>query len=43
MNPHYSCKDIAFVLGFANSDHFSEQFKKRFGVSPLEYRKQHKK
>ena len=43
MNPHYSCKDIAFVLGFANPDHFSEQFKKRFGVSPLEYRKQHKK
>jgi AraC-like DNA-binding protein len=40
---HYSCKDIAFVLGFANPDHFSEQFKKRFGMSPLEYRKRHLK
>jgi len=40
---HYSCKDIAFVLGFANPDHFSEQFKKRFGMPPREYRKRHLK
>jgi len=40
---HYSCKEIAFVLGFANPDHFSEQFKKRFGMPPQEYRKRHLK
>jgi len=38
---HHSCQDIAFVLGYTNPDRFSEQFKKRFGIPPLEYRKQH--
>jgi len=38
---HYSCKDIAFVLGFSDPDHFSQQFKKRFGMSPMQYRKMH--
>ena len=38
---HYSCKEIAFVLGFSNPDHFSEQFKKRFGISPMKYRQLH--
>ena len=43
MDMHYSCKDIAFVLGFADPDHFSQQFKKRFGRSPMQYRKKHVK
>jgi AraC-like DNA-binding protein len=39
--PIHSCRDVAFVLGYSNPDHFTEQFKKRFGISPLEYRKRH--
>jgi len=36
--PHYSCKYIAAYFGFVSTDHFSNQFKKRFGMSPMEYR-----
>jgi AraC-like DNA-binding protein len=32
--------DIAFECGFENSTHFSHLFKKRFGLSPLKYRKE---
>lgn len=32
--------DIAFESGFENSTHFSHLFKKRFGLSPLKYRKE---
>ena len=32
--------DISFESGFENSTHFSHLFKKRFGVSPLKYRKE---
>jgi len=32
--------DISFESGFENSTHFSHLFKKRFGLSPLKYRKQ---
>lgn len=38
-NPHKSCKQIAFTLGYYNGDHFSAQFKKQVGVSPNAYRK----
>ena len=38
-NPHKSCKQIAFTLGYYNGDHFSAQFKKQVGVSPNQYRK----
>lgn len=31
--------DISFESGFEDSTHFSHAFKKRFGVSPLKYRK----
>ena len=31
--------DISFESGFENSTHFSHLFKKRFGLSPLNYRK----
>jgi AraC-like DNA-binding protein len=32
--------DISFESGFENSTHFSHLFKKRFGLSPLQYRRQ---
>jgi AraC family transcriptional regulator, exoenzyme S synthesis regulatory protein ExsA len=32
--------DISFESGFENSTHFSHLFKKRFGLSPLKYRRQ---
>lgn len=38
-NPHKSCKQIAFTLGYYNGDHFSAQFKKQMGMPPNEYRK----
>lgn len=38
-NPHKSCKQIAFTLGYYNGDHFSAQFKKHVGISPNAYRK----
>ncbi|HEX6431353.1 MAG TPA: AraC family transcriptional regulator [Niastella sp.] len=34
--------DISFESGFENSTHFSHLFKKRFGLSPLKYRKENK-
>jgi AraC family transcriptional regulator, exoenzyme S synthesis regulatory protein ExsA len=30
--------DVSFESGFENSTHFSKAFKKRFGLSPLQYR-----
>lgn len=38
-NPHKSCKQIAFTLGYYNGDHFSAQFKKQVGVPPNVFRK----
>ena len=35
-----SITDVSFESGFENSTHFSHLFKKRFGASPLHYRKQ---
>lgn len=32
--------DISFESGFENSTHFTHLFKKRFGLSPLQYRKE---
>jgi AraC-like DNA-binding protein len=32
--------DISFESGFENSTHFSHLFKKRFGLSPIKYRKE---
>jgi len=40
-NPHKSCQQIAFALGYNNGDHFSAYFKKHLGLSPRAYRKQH--
>lgn len=35
-----SITEIAYLCGFGNSSHFSTVFKRKVGVSPLEYRKQ---
>jgi AraC family transcriptional regulator, exoenzyme S synthesis regulatory protein ExsA len=35
-----SINDISFECGFENNTHFSRVFKKQFGFSPLQYRKQ---
>jgi AraC-like DNA-binding protein len=34
--------DIAFDVGYNNYNHFFTQFEKRFGMSPLEYKKLYK-
>ncbi|MDJ1484953.1 AraC family transcriptional regulator [Cytophagaceae bacterium YF14B1] len=40
-NSSVSIKEIAFLLGFSESTHFSNYFKKYTQVSPVAYRKQH--
>ena len=35
-----SVTDIAFDVGFADSNYFSRQFRSALGISPREYRKQ---
>lgn len=40
---NYSVQDIASKTGFQSIEHFHRLFKKRFGMSPLQYRKTHKK
>jgi hypothetical protein len=36
-----SITEIAFECGFANSAHFSTEYRKRFGRSPRNYRQSH--
>lgn len=36
----YSVTEIADILGFCNSGHFSSAFKRKYGVSPNRYRKE---
>ena len=33
-----SILDIAFATGFTTSSYFSETFKKKFGITPKEFR-----
>jgi DNA-binding response OmpR family regulator/two-component sensor histidine kinase len=33
--------DICFRVGFSDQSHFSRTFKRQFGVSPMDYRRQH--
>lgn len=35
---HYSITEIAFMAGFKNSAHFSRSFRRKFAVSPKEFR-----
>jgi AraC-like DNA-binding protein len=39
VNSKKSISDLSFESGFADSTHFSHAFKKRFGISPLKYRR----
>jgi AraC family L-rhamnose operon transcriptional activator RhaR/AraC family L-rhamnose operon regulatory protein RhaS len=36
-----SITDIAFTVGFSDSNYFTRQFRKLVGVSPRTYRQQH--
>jgi len=38
MQKGYKVKDVAFMVGYQDSLHFSKEFKKYFGVSPNEYK-----
>ncbi len=38
--PHMTIRDIADEMNFYDEYHFSRQFKKEYGVSPMEYKKQ---
>ncbi len=40
VNTDKPINDISFECGFENNTHFSHLFKKRFGLSPLKYRKE---
>jgi len=40
-NAHKTCKEIAFDLGYFDSHHFSEHFKRHLKMSPSKYRKLH--
>ena len=37
-----SVKEISMIFGYTSPNHFSSAFKKRFGVSPKEYRKRYR-
>jgi AraC family transcriptional activator of pobA len=40
-NSSVPIKEIAYVLGFSESAHFSNYFKKHTNTSPVSYRKNH--
>lgn len=40
-SPEKNIQDIAYDCGYASSQYFSTQFKKRYGSSPKEFREQH--
>lgn len=35
-------KEIAYMTGFSDIKYFNKTFKKKYGISPMEYRKQNK-
>lgn len=37
----YRLKQIGFEVGMSNDSHFTRDFKKKYGVTPTEYRKQY--
>lgn len=42
-NSNSSCTDISVFLGFASCSHFTGRFRNLYGITPGEYRKQHKR
>ena len=40
-NTNYSIEKITEIIGFNSADHFSRTFKKRYQISPSEYRKKY--
>ena len=43
INTDESIKDIAWKCGFADISHLSNSFKKKYGLSPIEYRNRSKR
>lgn len=41
VNTDYSYADIANTLCFSSQSHFTQSFRKKYGMSPMEYRKRH--
>lgn len=41
LNPCYGISDIAYKIGYDHPSHFSTAFNQKFGITPLEYRKEH--
>jgi len=37
----YRMNDVAFACGFSDSSHFARRFREKFGMTPLQVRKQH--
>ena len=35
--------EISFILGFSSQSHFQNTFKKAFGITPMQYRKDSQK
>ena len=40
-NSHYQIKQIGVQVGMTNDSHLTRDFKKKFGLTPTEYRKRH--
>ena len=40
-NSHHQIKQIGVEIGMTNDSHLTRDFKKKFGLTPTEYRKQH--
>lgn len=43
INPQIPLVDLAFACGFSSQQHFSQQFKKRVGMTPLVFRRENNK
>ena len=39
----YNCTEIAYLCGFCTSSQFSAMFKKRYSITPMQFKKQHQK
>lgn len=40
LNPEMNVKDIALSVGYKSASYFNRQFKREFGITPVEYRRQ---